>query len=183
MNEWTRGLCTTSLTRAKFSSNKQAWANLWLYKSVGKESPSSPLGRGKGNSFEQSSIPFNQGCFEPSFSEISPVVLEKKNINAILLCHYLSPLWKKCGSLYEQPQIHSTGLTQCIVSSLVEIHLEVLGMILKSCLNNFGICFTSIYFGFECNPSFEEIYIPRIQGFFVQSLVVSSPVLLEKIEM
>ena len=91
-----------------------------------------------------------------------------------------TPLGKKCGPLFEQPRIPSTGLTQCIVSGLVEIHPEVLGKILKSCSNNFGICFISIYFGFECDPSFEEIYNPRIQGFFVPSLVVFSPVVLEK---
>ena len=109
------------------------------------------------------------------------MVLEKKNINAVLLCHYLSPL-EKSVALYlnnlEFPQL--AGLTQCIVSGLVEIHPEVLGKILKSCSNNFGICFISIYFGFECDPSFEEIYNPRIQGFFVPSLVEFSPVVLEK---
>ena len=31
-----------------------------------------------GSSFEQTGIPFTQGCFVPSLVEIGPVVLEKK---------------------------------------------------------------------------------------------------------
>ena len=38
----------------------------------------SPLGKGRGPSFEQIWIPFTQGCFVPSLVEIGPVVLEKK---------------------------------------------------------------------------------------------------------
>ena len=37
-----------------------------------------PLGKGPGPSFDQTWIPFTQGCFVPSLVEISPVVLEKK---------------------------------------------------------------------------------------------------------
>ena len=37
-----------------------------------------PLGKGRGPSFEQTWIPFPQGCFVPSLVEIRPVVLEKK---------------------------------------------------------------------------------------------------------
>ena len=36
-----------------------------------------PLERGRGSSFEQTWIPFTQGCFEPSLVEIDPVVQEK----------------------------------------------------------------------------------------------------------
>ena len=38
----------------------------------------SPLGKGRGPSFEQIWIPFIQGCFVPSLVEIGPVVLEKR---------------------------------------------------------------------------------------------------------
>ena len=38
----------------------------------------SPLRRGWGTVFEQSGIPFTEGCFVPSLVEIGPVVLEKK---------------------------------------------------------------------------------------------------------
>ena len=38
----------------------------------------SPLGKGLGPSFEETWIPFTQGCFVPSLVEIGPVVLEKK---------------------------------------------------------------------------------------------------------
>ena len=36
------------------------------------------LGKGRGHSFEQTWIPFTQGCFVPSLVEIGSVVLEKK---------------------------------------------------------------------------------------------------------
>ena len=39
----------------------------------------SPLVRGNGPSFEQTWIPFTQGCFMPSLVKIDPVVLEKKS--------------------------------------------------------------------------------------------------------
>ena len=38
----------------------------------------SPLKKGQGPSIEQAWHPITQGCFEPSFIEIGPVVLEKK---------------------------------------------------------------------------------------------------------
>ena len=38
----------------------------------------SPLGKGRGPSFEQTWIPLIHGCFVPSLVEICPVVLEKK---------------------------------------------------------------------------------------------------------
>ena len=38
----------------------------------------SPLGEGRGSSFEQTWTPSNQGCFVPSLVEIGSVVLEKK---------------------------------------------------------------------------------------------------------
>ena len=37
-----------------------------------------PLKKGWGSSFEQTWIPFTQGCFVPSLVEIGPVVLEKR---------------------------------------------------------------------------------------------------------
>ena len=39
----------------------------------------SPLGKGRGPSFEQTCITFTQGCFVPSLVEIGSVVLEKKS--------------------------------------------------------------------------------------------------------
>ena len=38
------------------------------------------LGKGSGLTFEQTWIPFTQGCFVPSFAEICLVVLEKKKM-------------------------------------------------------------------------------------------------------
>ena len=37
-----------------------------------------PLGKGRGPSFEQTWIPFTQGCLLPSLIEISPAILQKK---------------------------------------------------------------------------------------------------------
>ena len=37
-----------------------------------------PLAKGRAPLFEQTWIPFTQGCFVPSLVEIGPVVLEKK---------------------------------------------------------------------------------------------------------
>ena len=36
------------------------------------------LGKGRGPSFEQTCLPFTQGCFVPSLVEIGPELLEKK---------------------------------------------------------------------------------------------------------
>ena len=38
----------------------------------------SPLRKGRGSSFEQTRIPFTQGCYAPSLVEIDPLDLEKK---------------------------------------------------------------------------------------------------------
>ena len=40
----------------------------------------SPLGKEHGPSYEETFIPFTQGCFVPSLVEIGPVVLEKKKM-------------------------------------------------------------------------------------------------------
>ena len=48
-------------------------------------SQSSPLWKGRGPSFEQTWIPFTQGCSVPSLVEIGPVVLEKKIFKVVNL--------------------------------------------------------------------------------------------------
>ena len=57
----------------------------------------SPLGKGRGSSFEQIWIPFTQGCFVTSLVEISPVVWRRWFFNFFnaffLFCYYL-PLEK-----------------------------------------------------------------------------------------
>ena len=61
----------------------------------------SPLWEGFGPSFEQTWIPFTQGCFVPSLVEIGSVVLEKNIFSSIyfLLFHNYLPL-EKDGALH-----------------------------------------------------------------------------------
>ena len=57
----------------------------------------SPLWKGLGPSFEQTLIPFTQGCFVPGLVEIGPVVLKKKiskYFHVILLFHFYLPFKK-----------------------------------------------------------------------------------------
>ena len=87
----------------------------------------SPLGKGRGPSFEQIWIPITQGCFVPSFIEIGPVVLKKKIFKvrqSILSISLLPPLGIRHGPSFEQTWI---PITQgCLVPSLVEIRPVVL---------------------------------------------------------
>ena len=55
-----------------------------------------PLGKGRGPSFQQTWIPFTQGCFVPSLVDIGPVVLEKK---------------LKIGKVYRQTDGQTDGQT------------------------------------------------------------------------
>ena len=75
--------------------NKQ----IWLYHNVDSENKEKSLWGFIGSSFEETWIPFTQGCFVPRLVEIGPVVLEKilkfrKCIFAI--CVIISP-WKTAG--------------------------------------------------------------------------------------
>ena len=59
-----------------------------------------PLEKGWGPSFEQSWLPFTQGCIVPSLVEFGPVGLEKDFlISSLYFCHWviISP-WKRVGS-------------------------------------------------------------------------------------
>ena len=63
------------------------------------------LGKGRGHSFEQTWIPFTQGCFVTSLVEIGSVVLEKKIFKfwqCIFAISQLSPLGKGQGPSFEQ---------------------------------------------------------------------------------
>ena len=83
----------------------------------------SPLGKGKGHSFEQTWIHFTQGCFVPiKLVEIGPVVLEKKILKfcqCIFAISKLSPLGKRWGPSFEQTWLPFTK--RCIVPNLVDI--------------------------------------------------------------
>ena len=46
----------------------------------------SPLGKGRGPSFEQTCIPYTLGCFLSSLVEIGPVVLENMFFNKFRYC-------------------------------------------------------------------------------------------------
>ena len=54
--------------------------------------------------FEQTCIPFNQGCFVPSYAEIGPVVLVKNFIfhQCIFTISLLSHLGKGLGPSFEE---------------------------------------------------------------------------------
>ena len=58
-----------------------------------------PLGNGRGSSFEQTWISFNQGCFSPGLVEIGPVVFEKK-------------MWKVYDNDVDDPDGHRTNCDQ-----------------------------------------------------------------------
>ena len=64
----------------------------------------SPLGKGRGSSFEQTWIPITQGCLVLSLIEIGPVVLKKifKVCQCIFAISLLSPLGKGRGPSFEQ---------------------------------------------------------------------------------
>ena len=140
----------------------------------------SPLGKGRGPSFEQTWIPINQGCFVPSLVEISPVVLKKifKVGQCIFAISLLSPLGKGLGPSFGQTWISiNQGF---FVTSLVEIS----PVVLKKKIFKVGQCIFTISLLSPLwkrrGPSFEQTQIPFTQGCFVPSLVEIGPVVLEK---
>ena len=87
----------------------------------------SPLEKEQGPSFEQTWIPFTQGCFVPSLVEIGSVVLERKFFKicqCIFAISQLSPLGKGQGPSFEQTWIPFTQ--GYFVPSLVKIGPVVL---------------------------------------------------------
>ena len=108
----------------------------------------SPLGKGRGPSFEQTWIPFTQGCFVPSLVEISLVVLEKK-----------LKMWKVYRRMVKLVQVLQKKIFNCCQYILL----------FHSYLPMKGHC-----------PSFEQTWIPSIQGCFVPSLDEIGLVVLEK---
>ena len=142
-----------------------------------------PLGNGRGPSFEQTWIPFIQGCFVPSLVEIGSVVLEKKIFEfckCIFTISLLSPLGEGWGPSFEQTWIPFTQ--GYVVPSLVKIGPVVLEKkIFNSCQFIFiNSRLSPLWEG--RGPSFEQTWIPFThgQGCFVPSLVETGPVVLEK---
>ena len=78
--------------------------------------------------FEQTRIPFTQGCFVPSLLENGPMVLEKifGFGQCIFAISQLSPLGKGHGPLFEQTINRISFTQECFVPSLVEIGPMVL---------------------------------------------------------
>ena len=95
-----------------------------------------PLGKGSGPSFEQTWIPFTQGCFVSSLVEFGPAVLEKKIFKSCQ-CNFTIlqlPLFgKRNGPSFEQTWI--PFIQRCIVPSLIKIGPVVLEK--KSKIGNF----------------------------------------------
>ena len=105
----------------------------------------SPLLKGRGPSFGQTWIPFTQGCFVPSFVEISLVILEKwssKVCQCIFAISLLSPLGNRKDPSFEQKWI---PLTQgFFVPKLLDIGPVVLEKrVFKVCQSNFFISISS----------------------------------------
>ena len=75
---------------------------IWLYHNVDSENKEKTLWEFIGSSFEQTWIPFTQGCFVPSLVEIGPVLPEKKILKfrkcVFSLFHNYLPL-EKSGAL------------------------------------------------------------------------------------
>ena len=75
---------------------------IWLYHNPDSENKEKNLWEFIGSSFEQTWIPYTQGCFVPRLVEIGPVVLEKKIFKfrkcAFSLFHNYLPL-EKGGAL------------------------------------------------------------------------------------
>ena len=66
----------------------------------------SPLGKGRGSLFEQTWIPYTQGCFRPSLVGIGSVVLEKK-----------MKMWKSLRQRQRRQQRRRTTDKFCAFSS------------------------------------------------------------------
>ena len=95
----------------------------------------SPLGKGWGPSFEQTWLPFTQGCIVPSLVEIGSVVLKKRIFKFlqfffryfVIICP-----WKRVGpSIWTNLNHHHLRM---FVSNLVEIGSDVLEKKMKMCL-------------------------------------------------
>ena len=87
----------------------------------------SPLGNGRGPSYEHTWIPITQECFVLSLVKIGPVILENtifKVCQCIFPISFLSPLGKVRGPSIEQTWIPITQ--RCFVPSFVEIGPVVL---------------------------------------------------------
>ena len=131
----------------------------------------SPLWERRGSSFEQTWIPFTQGCSVSSFVEIGQVVLEKKIFKScqfIFIISELSPLWEGRGSSFKQILIPFTQ--EYILPNLVEIGPVVLEKkIWTSCQFIFIISQLSPLWE-RCGPLFEQTWILFTQGYLVPFL-------------
>ena len=94
----------------------------------------SPLGRGRGPSFEQTWIPFTQGCFVPSLAEIIVPWLRKRFvcfINQFSVFRNYFPVGKEHGHLFEQTCSWIYFTHEYFVQSLIEIRQVVIEKIFE----------------------------------------------------
>ena len=118
---------------------------------------------GRGDSFEQTWLPFIQGCFAPSFVEIAPVVLEKKifKVRQCILAISLNPGIVCAKSGLNWPNGSKEEFFSNVVSVLFTI--SILSPLGKGWGTSFG-----------------PTSIPFTQGCFAQSLILIGLVVLEK---
>ena len=111
----TRGPWATSLTWEKVQIIKQ----IWLYDKFDSENKDKTLCEFIGSSFEQTWIPFTQGCFVPRLVEICPVVLEKEILKfrkcVFSLFHNYLPLEKGWALHLNKPKSPSPKDALCQV--------------------------------------------------------------------
>ena len=128
----------------------------------------SPLGEGRGPSFEQAWIPSIQGCSVLCSVEIGPVVLEKnmfKYFQYNFIFSLLSFLGKGRGPSFEQTSIPLPK--DAFLPSLVQIGQTVLE---KKIFKYFQYNFTILPLcplGERLGPSFKQTWISFTQGCFV----------------
>ena len=140
----------------------------------------SPLWEGRVPSFEQSWIPFTQGCSVPRLVEIGLVVPEKKIFKScqfILKITQLSPIWEGRGPSFKQSWIFFTR--GYVVPCLVENGPMVLKKKIFIRFNLFFLIFQLSSLWEWRGPSFEKTWIPFTQGYYVPSLVEIDQVVLE----
>ena len=77
--------------------------------------------RGRGPSFEQTWIPFTQGCFVPSLVVIGPVVLEKKMKMRKVYDHDDNGRWQQTMNKELGPRTANMALSICLKMKMIKV--------------------------------------------------------------
>ena len=140
----------------------------------------SPLGKEQRPSFEQTWIPYIQGCIESSLVEIGPVVLQKKNflISSMYFRYFeLSPLGKgRALHLNKLNPLHTRMLCAKFVWNMASGSEEE-DFLISSMYFRYFIMMSSWK---RAGPFIWKTWIPFTQECFVPSLVEIGQVVMEK---